>query len=107
MEMKYQKMLRSKPIPEEYKELLESATNPRKFEQDKWYRMPSDKKRRDFIFWYVGYGCAEIHEKQTHFRITFWPVLRKQGKPLTDEDFEKMSKSNYVSETDIETIDGL
>lgn len=82
----------SRVIPHEYQELFNKITDPWTFAQDNWYRMPEDSFKTQFLNWYYrSYGCIEYSENNTHFRVTFWPIIRTPGVSLSDKDFEEIN----------------
>lgn len=92
----------SRIVPPEYRELFNKITDPWTFAQDKWYRIPEDNLKVDFLQWYYrNYGCIEYSETKTHFKVTFWPMLRTPGVDLTDKDFAEIERRESGKEIEI------
>lgn len=62
-------------IPEEYLEMYNKIISPFKVPRNKWYLMPTEPLKREFLYWYFRVSlCIEFSPGETHYKVNSEPT---------------------------------
>lgn len=59
---------------EDFKNLYESISDPRKFPTERWFPMPKSGLHYEFLTWYRQFGALDFSAGETHFKVNSYPA---------------------------------